>query len=402
MRSGFESLAWTLICAYSQGRPKLLAISSVAAWCNAHGKNRLPIYPEREFTLKPVSLLGAQVRAINHNQKTGIKFPSVGIVVLENATLVGSSEMLIMDNALLYDELALGNPNRYGCKAWGTIPCQMYGRHLPAVFQNRVLVAKLTKGRDIDRGIHLCKDHSSNYYHWLFECLPRAIIALQLPEFSGYPLLVDALLPKQSMSALLAIAGTREIIAIEQRASHKVGELVFPDVLSYSHDNYGDTDVADMLIAPEAVALLRNSYSVAQSQAVRKLYVARDGANYRRMRNEVQIQAYLVEQGFEIIRPEQLSFAEQVECFSQAEIIIGPTGAGMSNMLFAPRGCKIIVLAGATNNANHYIFGQLGQWLDHDLCYVMGRAHEPQVLHSDYTIELLHLQAAMPVKEPQV
>ncbi|GAB1234032.1 hypothetical protein UT5_04260 [Ferrigenium sp. UT5] len=326
------------------------------------------------------------------------------ITEFRDMRIIGGSEMLCTkDGVLLYDEIALGDPDRYGCKAFGIIPAQGFGRHLPACKNGRVLISHHHPERvPITRGIHLCKDHSGNYFHWLFECLPRAIVTMQYAEYAGFPLLVDAHLPEQNLQALEQIAAGREIMHIGHRDLHRVGALVFPGVFSYMHDNYGnEVEPGDLLIAPEAVILLRKTYLQNLGRVgFKKLFVARDSAKYRRLRNEKQLQEAMVAHGFEIVRPENLSFAQQVELFSSASVIIGPTGAGLSNMVFSPEGCKVIVLAGATLGANTFIFGQLGQWLKHDLIYLTGPAMHPGKLHSDYTInldELCVLLAKMPI-----
>ena len=50
-----------------------------------------------------------------------------------------------------------------------------------------------------------------------------------------------------------------------------------------------------------------------------------------------------------IVDPIKLNFQEQVELFSQAELVIGATGAGMSNIIFCKPGTNVIAL-----NAEHH------------------------------------------------
>jgi hypothetical protein len=75
-----------------------------------------------------------------------------------------------------------------------------------------------------------------------------------------------------------------------------------------------------------------------------RLFVARGdffnpAAPQRRLANEADLARIAVEQfDFRIVRPETLSFAEQVGLFAQATAILGQAGSGMHNALFAPRG----------------------------------------------------------------
>jgi len=34
----------------------------------------------------------------------------------------------------------------------------------------------------IEYGIHFCKDHSKNYYHWMIEALPRLSLVDSVPK----------------------------------------------------------------------------------------------------------------------------------------------------------------------------------------------------------------------------
>ena len=48
--------------------------------------------------------------------------------------------------------------------------------------------------------------------------------------------------------------------------------------------------------------------------------------------------------GFEAVRCESLTFAEQVRLFGSAEAVVGPHGAGLANLTFCPPGTKVIEL----------------------------------------------------------
>jgi capsular polysaccharide biosynthesis protein len=74
----------------------------------------------------------------------------------------------------------------------------------------------------------------------------------------------------------------------------------------------------------------------------RRLYVSRRGQPMRVMVNEMALEAALVRRGFQIVRPERMSVADQIALFSQAEVIVGPTGAGLTNAVFAAPGCQFV------------------------------------------------------------
>ncbi len=58
--------------------------------------------------------------------------------------------------------------------------------------------------------------------------------------------------------------------------------------------------------------------------------------------NEVELERALTARGFVIVRPERLRPAQQIALCRQAKVVIGPSGAGMANALFAPPGALVI------------------------------------------------------------
>ena len=52
----------------------------------------------------------------------------------------------------------------------------------------------------------------------------------------------------------------------------------------------------------------------------------------------------LLELGFSVVHPQALGFKEQVALFAQASHIVAPSGAALTNMLFAPAGALVVTL----------------------------------------------------------
>jgi capsular polysaccharide biosynthesis protein len=71
-------------------------------------------------------------------------------------------------------------------------------------------------------------------------------------------------------------------------------------------------------------------------QAPSRIYVTRRTARMRRVANEDELTPLLERFGIQVIDPGGLSFAKQAALFACAEFIIGPHGAGLTNMVLAP------------------------------------------------------------------
>ncbi|MDS9470062.1 glycosyltransferase family 61 protein [Paracoccus sp. MBLB3053] len=77
----------------------------------------------------------------------------------------------------------------------------------------------------------------------------------------------------------------------------------------------------------------------------RRLYVTRKSSRVRRVVGEEILISKLSRLGFECISFEDLSIREQAQTVSEAEMIVSIHGAGMTNMLFADPGCRVIELS---------------------------------------------------------
>jgi capsular polysaccharide biosynthesis protein len=109
------------------------------------------------------------------------------------------------------------------------------------------------------------------------------------------------------------------------------------------------------LLDPESSAFydeLRARYGV--PQANRRLYISRlrhslRGQSGRVMLNESDLISRIAQLGFEIIEPETLSPRQQIEIFSSAEMVVGPAGSGMFNVVFCHPGTKVIDIESERN-----------------------------------------------------
>jgi hypothetical protein len=79
----------------------------------------------------------------------------------------------------------------------------------------------------------------------------------------------------------------------------------------------------------------------------RRIYISRNRPeSTRAVADEEALTQLLSRFGIERVLCENLSLHEQIKLFRSAEAIVGPHGAGFANMMFAPKGCKIIELVG--------------------------------------------------------
>lgn len=101
---------------------------------------------------------------------------------------------------------------------------------------------------------------------------------------------------------------------------------------------------------PEAIADLRAAFEAAYGRlpdvtgSGRKLYVTRGGAKLRQVINEGEVMEAAKAEGYVIFKPEWSNHVEQLAAFTQAERIVGVHGAGLTNLLFANPGTRVLEL----------------------------------------------------------
>jgi len=316
------------------------------------------------------------------------KLPDTYLAELNNATVFASTDLIVVQDMALYDEIDRHAIDQYGIKT-----------RLIEKISSDTLILKTpitTLDRTLPSGIHFAKDYSKNYFHWLIECLPRLSLISQLDK--RIPLLVDEDIYPQALEALTLLnSDKRPLIKLQSQMAYKIKKLYYPSQLSVVHDNYQHPLYhKDVVYSPDAIHFVKNSVfqklNIKPQQPFRKIYLSRKASTHRQLLNSTEIENFLATQGFEVIFPEHLSFHAQVHIFSEAKIIIGQSGAGMANFIFAPQGCKVLMMFNGAPECNMHIFGALAKTIDLDIEFLLGRMsfiipHVP-ILHNDFHVDM--------------
>jgi len=163
-----------------------------------------------------------------------------------------------------------------------------------------------------------------NYFHWMFNCLPRLAV-LQASAITFDYLIVPenlrpfqtATLEKLGYSGDMLVPFTGQHIAIES--------LVWAAPLAPINE-------PSRFLLEWVRSNLRSRVEIPN----RRLYVSRRGGT-RRTVNEDEIYGRLEPLGYEFILPEEYSFDEQLEVFGQARVAVGPHGSNFVNGVFSDR-----------------------------------------------------------------
>lgn len=98
-----------------------------------------------------------------------------------------------------------------------------------------------------------------------------------------------------------------------------------------------------------------------------RVYLSRGGIQTRLNETEAELQQRLVARGFTVIEPSALDVDEQIELFSNADIIVGCTGAAFANALYARQDATIIEIQPT---------GMYYSWVQ-DVCAIVNCGYAP-------------------------
>lgn len=103
---------------------------------------------------------------------------------------------------------------------------------------------------------------------------------------------------------------------------------------------------------PKSVDKIREAFDVKNRKPTKKLYISRKGFS-RNIANEESVWSVLKDYGFEKINPKEVEDCPQL--FNEASIIVGPHGAGLTNMIFCQSNTKIIELMPHSHRYTWYL-----------------------------------------------
>jgi capsular polysaccharide biosynthesis protein len=215
------------------------------------------------------------------------------------------------------------------------------------------------------------------YYHWLFQLLPRYELiqraGISASDVDYYYVNSQSSRFQRETLGLLGIEPSR-IIDGDKVPYLKARELIVPSV-----------PLGASCFRPWMMDFLRDKFLPKNwhdmGPSGRKLYISRGLAGYRRVLNESEVISFLQERGFEVAAMETMSVPEQAAVLAACDVVIGPHGGGMSNLVFCTPGTKVVEIYSPELVATY--FWRLSNRLGLDYYYMLGKGG-PMVLESDY------------------
>ena len=213
--------------------------------------------------------------------------------------------------------------------------------------------------RPVPDGVLLSLLMWKSYYHWMCEILPRALIGADMVD-PDVPLYVGEPMPDFVSESL-------DLLGLSSRVRRLPSRVFAAQTLRVSTFSRAEWPV------PSDIWRVRDGLMTAvgaRPEPSRRLLISRADAVERKVLNEKRLAAHM---DLDLIHLAGMTLTEQIRLFAQAELIVAPHGAGLTNLIFAPMGCKVVELVAESHISPCYLL--IASALHQRYGYVCGSQH---------------------------
>lgn len=290
---------------------------------------------------------------------------------LRECKLVGPLAVPFNDEGRLILEPFGGDPDLFICIKMDQITLSNDDKEArvepwDAMAQSLRLINKPTRDKPQAQEQTLLRmvDFSKNYAHWIKDNLPKLrLMRLYEEETGNKPTILVRPNPDSYINESLSLLGYSKNRILEWE-----GEEVHADRLVITNHRFENSLNDFMWLRDRCLSQVENC---PYPNDERKIYVSRQNAGERMVSNYHMLEEELAARGFEVIKAEFLTFKEQIKIFNSADVIMGPHGAGMANIMFADNPLIIELFP------ENYVVGGMKCFSD-----VLGFEHEPIITRS--------------------
>ncbi|MGH7213454.1 MAG: glycosyltransferase family 61 protein [Tepidisphaeraceae bacterium] len=240
--------------------------------------------------------------------------------------------------------------------------------------------AEMVAEQSVPAACSLVNLWSGNYFHWTLECLTQIEGLRRWEKHAGMraKVIVEQRFPDWKLETLQKLGVSPDHLVRWQGHTVQVDRLVVP---SMRRDAGRTSPAACRWLAGEMFAGVMH-----HPARPTRVYLSRQHAARRRVSNEDELMSYLVEKGFRICIPEEMTVRQQIETFRDASVIVAPHGAALTNLIYADPGATVVELFGGRISA---CYATLCQSLGLRYAYFMGHAKGEDVEADPFLLDSL-------------
>lgn len=212
--------------------------------------------------------------------------------------------------------------------------------------KNKTRLATIKK---ITKGALLFGRNYANWFHCLIEYLPAAF-RIREDIDSETTIIIPQEIPTAAKEIVRMIFTNNKILEINENTLLEVDELIIPAMHTNHHDSflkpwkYGIT-LSYSLMRDFSTFLLEEK--IFRKNGPQKLFITRGFASklsYRFNFISFTSKIYLIFKGYKLVNLANYSLSDQITIFQNANKIVSPSGAALSNLIFCNPGTELSLL----------------------------------------------------------
>jgi capsular polysaccharide biosynthesis protein len=248
--------------------------------------------------------------------------------------------------------------------------------------------------------------HSGNYFHLLIEHLPKFMKLKSDGVIPRDAVIILGLQHKNLLDAfLLANNGENSFTQIRYAAGVSSHTVIGTSGSFQQFELRNKTMPSRASVCSDSLNFARHQFwkklglgkTRSKSGSGKKLFVIRQ-SKARNLININELESVAHEHNFELLQPESLTFQQQADVFSKAEIVVGPTGAWMANLIFIRPDAVVHVLNPITCATPKSPWKRLGDTFGISVSDYYSKTIElnkTQPIHSDFTFNVEEFKAIL-------
>ena len=318
-----------------------------------------------------------------------LRVGTLNVPIVNDARLVGPGLVLTQDNMVL-DKSVGRHGQRFGIdtQADGTVRFAPNLRELAhrAVHTGAVATHSGTAILLSDPAIH-------HFGMWVLKCLPRLRVLTLLAE-APIDVVVPADVPDTFLSLMEFLGvGPDRVVFHDPRGISRFRRLILPPkIYKLGSSRYGNP--FEVFCTGARRAHRFSSRLTTPGAGPARIYVSRRGNQRRRLASEKAVEQLFAQHGFHVVEPSRLTAVQTLSLFRDCELVAGPLGSGLYNVLFSQRVPHALVLTppvtkfqnlfvtmhhicAAKGGAAGFVFGRTVPGGSRDLCGYPGLGWQP-------------------------
>lgn len=329
------------------------------------------------------------------------RFPSLYVAELQGATVCGGTNLVLCGDVVVCHDLFQFSTDYTSEELHGRVVIDPTENTVQWLIQDASPATLPVAASFVDA----C---APNYAHWLTEVLPRVAVFCRDPAHLDVPLVVNEGLHPNLMESLRRVVGPdRGVLTLPIGRSIHVERLLLTSVVGYvpferragskgfhSHGQFSSV----------ALSYLRQNLAAAAMPSAsqnwpEKVYLKRN-SGIRNVVNAEELELAMLEKGFVVVSPEQLTFLQQVCLFMNAKVIVGSSGAALANLVFSRVDARIYILIGKYPDTAYWYWQNMACAAGLSVQYILGTiVNRTSGIHSDFEIDVPGFVAALHAEE---